>query len=155
MKQLPLSNGQFALVDDADYDELVQFKWQVSRGYVVRSTPRVNGKQGQEKLHRRLLGLVPGDGVLGDHRDRNKLNNQRRNLRAATVSQNVQNAGLRSDNRAGFKGVTWRPDNGKWQAQLNIGGRNRHLGYFDDPVLAHEFRCLAADMCHGEFSCHG
>jgi hypothetical protein len=155
MKLIPLTRGLFAQVDDADYADLVQFRWRAQDGYAVRSLPRVGGKQGIERMHRRLLGLRPGDKWDGEHEDRNPLNNQRFNLRPATRSQNVQNAGLRSDNRSGFKGVSWRADNKKWQAQLNIAGRNRHLGYFPTPELASEFRNLAADMCHGSFACHG
>ena len=152
MKLIPLTDGAFAKVDAADYEELSRYKWRLQEGYAVRSTPRVEGKQGIERMHRRLLGLLPGDPRDGEHEDLDKLNNQRYNLRAATRSQNVQNAPLRADNKSGFKGVSWRLDQGRWQAQINTGHRNRHLGYFSDPALAHEFRCLAADMCHGEFS---
>lgn len=154
MKLIPLTKGKFAQVDDADYDDLAQFKWYFDGRYARRSTPRQPGqkRQGVERMHRRILGLPPGNTPFVDHRDLDKLNNQRHNLRSATRSQNVQNSGLRADNKSGFKGVTWRPDNGNWQAQLNVNGRNRHLGYFPQPELAYEFRCLAADMCHGEFA---
>lgn len=32
MKQIPLTQGQFALVDDEDYDWLMQWKWHAFQG---------------------------------------------------------------------------------------------------------------------------
>lgn len=155
MKLIPLNHGLFAKVDDADYAELAQFKWREQDGYAVRSLPR-NGKPPKiERMHRRLLGLTDADRLDGEHEDHDRLNNQRYNLRVATRSQNVQNSKLRSDNKTGFKGVTWRPDNGNYQAQLNVGKKNRHLGYFKTAEDANEFRMLAAEMCHGSFVNHG
>jgi len=40
MKQIPLTKGQFALVDDADYDDLSQSKWHavwISKTYYYRN----------------------------------------------------------------------------------------------------------------------
>ncbi|PJO71247.1 Fis family transcriptional regulator [Burkholderia thailandensis] len=87
-----------------------------------------------------------------DHRDTNPENNAWLNLRAATSGQNMCNIGLRKDNKVGLKGVCWNNWNGKFSATIRSAGKQRHLGYFVDPVEAHEVYCLAAEMLHGEFA---
>jgi len=98
MKQIPLTQGQVALVDNTDYDWLNQWKWcaQRTRGvfYAVRNSPRKNGKKHQIFMHREILGLRYKDGQEGDHRNHNTLDNQRENLRVCIHSQNIMNQKL-------------------------------------------------------------
>lgn len=72
MKQIPLTQGQFVLVDDADYDWLNQWKWNVLKMnggnfYAVRSSLK-NGKQYAIYMTRQILGLKYGDSQMGDHK---------------------------------------------------------------------------------------
>ncbi len=71
MKRIPLTQGQFALVDDEDYDRLNQFKWHAVKAhrsyYAVRTIKDIDGKCKHIKMHREILGLVPNDGVFVDH----------------------------------------------------------------------------------------
>ena len=71
-----------------------------------------------------------------DHLDRVKSNNRLANLRVATSSQNKHNTTRRADNTSGFKGVSWRPSQLKWNARICIEGRNRSLGMFATPEQA-------------------
>lgn len=85
-----------------------------------------------------------------DHRDRNGLNNQRANLRAATTAQNSRNTGLRANNSSGFKGV--HATRGRWRAVLRVDGRRHHLGYFATAEAAgRAYDAAAVDLC-GEFA---
>ena len=148
MKTIWTSKGQAITVDAEDYEALSQHRWCVNAyGYAVR-------RQGQEIvfMHRQILRLVPGDGMLGDHRDRVRLNNSRANLRIATRSQNQHNRKLRVDSGTGVKGVS--RVGCKWVAYI-VHGRRRHLGTFESVELAQEFRELAAEMLHKEFVSHG
>ena len=58
---IPLSKGQVAIVDAADFDWLSQWKWcamwseRTNSFYAVRSTPRVNGKQKMLRMHREIM----------------------------------------------------------------------------------------------------
>lgn len=149
MKTIWTSKGQAIIVDAEDYEALSQHRWCVNAyGYAVR-------RQGREIvfMHRQILGLAPGDGMLGDHRDRVRLNNSRENLRIATRSQNQHNRKLRVDSASGVKGVERAC--GRWKAYIVRNGRKCHLGAFDTIERAQEFRELAAEMLHGEFVSHG
>jgi len=65
-----------------------------------------------------------------DHEDRNSLNNNVDNLRLGDDVLQGQNQGIRSDNTSGVKGVYWRKDASKWRADITVGNKKKHLGYF-------------------------
>jgi hypothetical protein len=126
------------------------FVWKVSRGNDIgvgsaagsangrnRKYIRVNGKKYQ--AHRLawlyVYGTWPADQL--DHVDGNTLNNCIENLREATNAENCQNRGIRSDNKSGYMGVSWRKDMHKWEAQIQRQGRKYQLGFFETPEAAH------------------
>lgn len=116
MKTFKASNGldtKTVLVDDQDWDMVQSRKWHACRDAKSRDNYYVLDRHGLS-LHRFLLGLSKGDSARVDHRDGNGLNNQRCNLRLATHSQNMQNRRVQTNNRSGFKGVTWNKDMKKW-----------------------------------------
>src|SRR5690606_8965493 len=101
MKQIPLTQGKFTLVDDQDYEWLSQFQWCYHKGYAVRRVGRRN-----MFMHRIIMNTPPG--MHTDHVDRNKLNNQRANLRVCTEQQNKWNYGaLKSKRTSKYKGVSF------------------------------------------------
>lgn len=155
MKEIPLTKGKVALVDDADYDWLMQWKWHTVGDYAVRRTrldPPVGGKrQGVQFMHRLIMGEPHG--VKVDHHSRNSLDNRRSNLRVATTSQNMMNAGKLRASRAKsqYKGVCY----GKcgWQAQIMYQGKSRWLGYHTTEIAAaYAYDNTARDL-FGEFAC--
>lgn len=159
MKRIPLTQGLYALVDDADFEWLNQWKWFALKGtgnntfYAVHwdcsSKPKV-----LVRMHTVLLERKLGRSLLDevDHEDNNGLNNQKCNLREATASENSCHRGLRSDNTSGFKGVSWINREQKWYAQISIKGKYYSLGYFDDPREAARAYDRAAVDLHGEFA---
>lgn len=131
MKTIPLTQGQVALVDDADYDAVSQFKWFAFKGrrsfYAARNIKRPDGKRVTQFLHQFLM---PGVAQI-DHRDGNKLNDSRDNIRPATGSQN--NRGLQQKKLGAtskFRGVCWHKQTGKWQANIKVDGKKIYLGLF-------------------------
>lgn len=88
-------------------------------------------------------GKWPDDQL--DHKDRNRKNNRIENLRPSSQGENMQNISLRSDNSTGFTGVVLRKGFKKFMAQISVGGKNKHLGYFDTAELAAE--AYAAEKC--------
>lgn len=104
-KNIPLSQGKVAIVDDEDYDELSRWKWCISsKGYAVR-----NGS-GQRKgqtihMHREIIG-VPPDGMETDHKNQNKIDNRKVNLRHCTRTVNQCNKGKYQNNKSGVTGVS-------------------------------------------------
>lgn len=87
-----------------------------------------------------------------DHVNGDGLNNLPHNVRSATQSQNCHNAGIRSNNTSGFKGVTFYKSRNNWMAQIWVNGKRKGLGYFITPEEAHEAYCQAAKDLHGEFA---
>lgn len=150
-KELALSQGKVALIDDADFDWLNQWKWTAKEGvhtwYAYRSVwrPRIN-----IQLHRFIMDAPLGVDV--DHKNFNGLDNQRHNLRLATDLQNnayrIKHDGCTSR----FKGVYFSTIRGKWIAQIRRTNAPRHLGCFTDEVEAARAYDIAARELFGEFA---
>ena len=146
MQKVPLSNGQFALVDDEDFEFVRIHKWHLSmRGYAYRRS-----KRDSISMHHDLMA-VP-EGHVQDHINGDRLDNRRTNLRPATALQNSANAKRRSDNTSGYKGVCWNKQAGKWKAQIRRDGKRVFLGYFTDMVEAANAYDRSAKECFGEFA---
>lgn len=130
-KQINLTRGKYAIVDDADFAYLSQWKWYcTSTGYAARKEPR-----GHNLYMHRLLANSP-KGLETDHINGNKLDNRRSNLRPCTHSQNKGNEGLRSTNTSGYKGVTWHKQRQKWNAHITHNRKNHSLGLYATPEEA-------------------
>jgi len=148
---LPLSQGRFALIDDCDAD-LAEFNWyavKASKSFYAYRKIRINGRKTTAALHRVIATRM---GIVGnpDHRNRGGLDNRRANLRAATPSQQLANQSIRSNNRSGFKGVSW--DKGAWRVQIFFAGRKRHLGRFAVAADAARVYDAAAREAFGEYA---
>lgn len=145
MKQIPLTQGKVALVDDEDYSTLSQHKWHYHKtGYARRNINR-NGKFITEYMHRRVL-----DGKEIDHKDGNRLNNTRENLRVCTHSQNIANSKFVSRNTSGYRGVSKRGN--AWDAHVVINGKQKSVGRFTDIRDAARAYNQAALSAYGDFA---
>lgn len=159
MKKIFLTQGKVALVDDADYEWLNGRKWYAAQYrtfntfYAACAVPVAKRKRRQrtEWMHRLVLGLQPSDKVHTDHRDGNGLNNQRGNLRCCTNRQNHQSSRKRKGCRSRYKGVALRCG-GKWQSQIKVNGKLRHIGLFDLETLAAKAYDAAALKHFGDFA---
>jgi hypothetical protein len=151
MREINLTQGKVAIVDDADYEYLSRLKWHYHHnGYAVRKSPRNGGPQHVVQMHRIILD-APG-GIECDHVNGNGLDNRRCNLRLATTAENQHNQGQRSDNTSGYKGVTWDATGRKWRAQIKVAGREIYLGLFTDKILAAQAYNTAATKYFGEYA---
>jgi hypothetical protein len=150
MKEIPLTKGKFALVDDSDYPYFIQFKYFYNGGYAARVLPRDGKKQKQVKMHNEIMNPPPGFQV--DHVDGNRLNNQRSNLRNCTQTQNNRNRSMSRNNTSGYRGVCWNCGRGMWQATIRVLEKREFLGYFPVPEDAARVWDKAAIKYRGEFA---
>ncbi|MBE9570753.1 MAG: HNH endonuclease [Proteobacteria bacterium] len=138
MKEIQLTQGYVAIVDDEDFERLDEYKWYVCKGkntfYAARNKRGGRKNRGCILMHREILGAVSG-GII-DHRDDNGLNNQKNNLRICTTQQNISNKRKELNYSSRFKGVHWLKANKKWRAALMFKYKHIHLGLFDSEESA-------------------
>jgi hypothetical protein len=133
-----------AIVDAQDYGWASKRRWSLSYGY-AKYGKRADGKLLHVYLHREVLGIPPGDPARVDHRNTNRLDCRRSNLRLATVAENAQNRrGGNAGSSSRHRGVSWDARKDRWRAQVWLNGKNHHLGEFKDEDeagrVAAEFR---------------
>lgn len=154
MKEIPVSGGYVALVDDEDYEMLSQHTWfHVTHRHGGRETTyaythaKPKGSGSNFSMHGML---VPN----ADHRNHNGLDNRRHNLRTASTSQNHMNMRKTvSATSSKFKGVSRRSDGKKWIAYIKINHKMKHLGSFVEEIAAAKAYDAAAKQMFGEFAC--
>ncbi len=156
-KEIPLTHGYAALVDDEDYDMLMQWKWQCnSYGYATRVAYLGGGWRREIRqvvaMHRLIMGNPEGMEI--DHIDRNPLNNTRQNLRICTHAQNKGNNKLYSipNKSSQYRGVTFSKKKNKWVAQIRAHGQSKFLGHFTSEADAARAYDKAAIEAHGDFA---
>jgi len=156
MREILLTKGRVALVDDEDFERVNQYKWRAvlvnNKLYASGEYRKRDGSVGNRRMHRFILSLPAGRIPLTDHRDGNGLNNQKSNIRVATSLQNNRNARKRSDNSSGFKGVSLYKPYDKWRATIRVNGVKKHLGYFSNPKDAALAYDKAARKFFGDFA---
>jgi len=147
MKKIILTQGQFAIVDDKNYEWLSKYKWYahwspcIKSFYAVRNGKKVKGKQASIKMHREILGLKYGDKRQADHIDHNTLDNRESNLRIVTPQQN-------KCNRRNVKGFQFDNQANRYQAYITIDRKKKHLGMFATPEEAHNAYLKAKKKYH-------
>ncbi len=149
---ITLTQGYEAIIDDDDFSHVAKWKWSICKrgakryaGATVKSEPAL--------LHRYILGDPPFKGAEVDHINGNGLDNRRANLRWATKSQNQANSGKRKGNfTSKYRGVYWTKQRSRWQVEIKIDYKRKHLGFFKDELLAAHAYNQAATKYFGEFA---
>lgn len=154
MKEIKLTQGKVALVDDADFEWLNQWKWFAAKcgnTFYAHRNEEVDGRKRTIRMHRLILGVTDPK-VFVDHERGDGLNNQRYNLRMATQRQNSQNRKPQAGSASKYKGVSFNARLKKWLAQIRVGSSLIHIGCYkqeEDAALAYN---EAAIKHHGEFA---
>lgn len=155
MKEIALTQGKVALVDDEDFESLSKFQWNGYRGgntFYAQRYICLNNTTIHLLMHRCILKLNNNDMRQVDHKNGNGLDNRKENLRIATSSQNQANSQKRIDNTSGYKGVTWNKRNKKWQAEIKYNQQHFYLGLFKNKDKAAQAYNEMALKFHGEFA---
>lgn len=131
-RRIALSQGKYALVDDADYEWLNQWKWtyhSMGSGAAARKIKVGKGKQASVLMHRLILDA--SDGMHVDHINGDGLDNRRENLRQCTPQQNWRNRKPANKNGSGYKGAY--PNKNHWEAAITVNRQRLYLGCFGNP----------------------
>lgn len=118
-----------------------------SHGYIV---VRVDGVLylSHRIIWKLVTGIEPLDQI--DHEDLNRSNNKWGNLREASNSKNMMNAGLSSANTSGIKGVVW--DQGAWSVRIKLNRKTHYFGRFRNIEDAKKRMLIERERLHGEFA---
>lgn len=113
-----------------------------------------NSKPYSLKCHRVIFLLHNGyltKGKCIDHIDNNPLNNNPKNLRESTDSENSHNSKLPRNNTSGHKGVCWNKAIGKWMVRIKLNNKNHFFGYYEKLEDAIKVAIKARKKLHGKF----
>lgn len=140
MKRIKLSQGQYALVDNEDYDILMELSpWYTSYNSYTKSfraernVYTVDGRRIRIKMSRFLTNFP--DNMEIDHKNHNTLDNRKTNLRIVTKSKNHMNEKKARTYKGKitssiYKGVSFNKQTKKWHCAITLNGHLIYLGYF-------------------------
>lgn len=156
MKEILLTKGLVALVDDEDYERVNAFKWNATaNGYseriVARRQVHIKGKKHNVYMHRFIMNAPSG--MCVDHINHEPLDNRKSNLRICTKTQNCHNMIKRTRRCSStYKGVSYAKDASKWRAFIRVDTRLKHIGYYQDEKSAALAYNTAARNYFGEYA---
>jgi hypothetical protein len=148
MKEIMLSSGAVALVDDEDYELVSRYRWNENR-----KKHTSYAMSGAKKMHHFILEKKAG--FVVDHINHNGLDCRRANLRYATIAQNNQNSRHKAAGKLNYKGVCLGHVCAKkpFRAQIRVNRKLISLGYFATQEAAALAYNEAAKMYFGDFAC--
>jgi hypothetical protein len=136
------------IFDLEDYNKVKNIKWhRINTGYVMS-----NKEIGPVSFTKFILNLHKEKETTVDHKNRNKLDNRKENLRICTQMENIKNRGISKNNTSGFKGVSFCKDIKKWGAFIMCDYIPIFIGTFstkEEAALAYNEK---AKELHGEFA---
>ena len=120
------------LYDPCDVAVVAAHTWYLNKGYASHTLRKPDGTRTSLYLHRAILGLAPDDPAYVDHRNGNRLDNRRANLRATSNALNIANQqAINGRGRSRFRGVYWHEGRQRWAADARLNYRKHYLGLFD------------------------
>ena len=160
MRDLALTQGKVALVDDADYERVGAFKWSARQEkrrphcwYAVRTIHKSKKISKAKTVYLHRVILDPLDGFDVDHKDGDGLNCQRSNLRVATRSQNNMNRAVKAPNKTGYTGIEVKRDRpSPYVARIHVNGRTIRSPAFATLEEAVTARAALVQQYYGEFA---
>ncbi len=155
MKKIKLTQNQYALIDNEDFELISKYKWHFRKdrrqGYAIAQDIFYKDKKKRKRI--RMHNLIMGVDNLGivDHINGNKLDNRKSNLRFATFQQQATNRPMLKHNTSGYKGVIKGSKN-RWRAIISINNKKIALGSFKTKKSASIIYNRAARILFGEFA---
>lgn len=155
MKQIELTQGLIAIVDDDDFERLSKYKWSAHKhprgAYAIRSVRINRNKVQQFHMAREILSCP--EGLQVDHINHDTLDNRKENLRICTIAENQHNQQIKNVRKTSiYKGVSWSPRQKSFRADIYKGADHWFLGYYKDEFEAAQTYDKKAIELFGEFA---
>lgn len=147
MKEIHLIRGKVTLVDDADFENLIGFRWGAVHIRGIWYAQRTDGIL----MHTFLMKTKQGKEI--DHKDHDGLNNQRYNLRECSHQQNSWNKAKMSGTSSKYKGVYRCKKADRWIGKIVLNNKNCYLGCFKTETGAARAYNTKARELFGEYAC--
>lgn len=153
---MPTTKGVLAVIDKADAERVGQHWWcagfsrKTGTWNIHRGRKNAEGP-GPKKISLYRFIMDAPDGIEVDHKDGDRLNNRRSNLRFATRLQNMANIHVAKGGTSQYRGVSWAKNDGKWVAYIQFQNKSRYLGHFSNEEDAARVYDKAAQELFGEF----
>lgn len=146
--------GEEFYFDLEDYDKVKQYTWYKDTHGYIKTHFYVDEKKTTAYLHRIILGFKHGDKRKIDHKNRNKVDCRKENLRIATSHTNSMNGSIRKTNHSGIIGVSLNNHckYKKWSAELILNNKKVYQKYFENKEDAIKARLEAEAKYFGEFA---
>ncbi len=160
MREIQLTQGKMALVDDEDFEKVSQFKWFAiynKKTNAFSAGKKIRGLDNKKRIiymHQFIMGShLKGTNYSVNHIDSNLLNNQKINLRVCNSSQRSANKTINSkNNTSGYKGVSFDKSRSKYIAVIQIKSKKLTIGRFhslSEAALAYNKKAIEV---FGEFA---
>ena len=141
---------RYSLVDADDFQKLSKYSWQLLE---TKSGKFYAGwDYGTRVMRMHRIVTDAGRGEIVDHKNRNGLDNTKRNLRFVTYAQNNCNRIVKKGNSSKYRGLHYCKDRKKWRASISFNTKRKYLGYFKDEIEAAKAYDVAAKIYHGQFA---
>lgn len=148
MKKIKLTEEKYALVDDEDYNWLLNYKWIAKKDKTIIRKDKyyaicdLGNRKGRKRAYlqmsRRIMSLhekLPKDMVV-DHINGDTLDNRKINLRIITKRQNAQNRHDKTTSK--YPGVHWNHQTKRWVSKITVNKKTIILGSFSSEKKAFE-----------------
>ncbi len=165
MKEIPLTQGKVALVDDEDYEYLNQWKWSAAKtDYTYYAKRHSTNSDNTHYLNRKIIFMhrvimKTPKGMQCDHAFHHGLDNRKfieidgvfkQNLRNCTSSQNQTNR--KPYGIIKYKGVSFNNNSNRVRAYIRFNNKYKHLGCFSSKIAAAKAYDKQAKEYYGEFA---
>lgn len=152
---IPLTKGQFALVDRENAEYISQWNWhahfaKTTQSFYAQRAISTGSNPRQKNIGMANVIMKTPNDLQCDHIYHQTLHNIEVHLRNVTRRQNMTNS-AKTRSSCGFRGVAFNTHKKKWQATIRIEGNRLFLGYFSNPQEAGERYAEAAKIHHGDF----
>lgn len=112
-------------IDAENFEKIKKHRWYINKdGYACS---HINNKV--VYLHIFLFDKKDDNKVI-DHRNRNKLDNTKKNLKEVEENINLYNKNISKKNKSGYTGVRFIEQRGKYESYISYKKKRIFLGYF-------------------------